>query len=677
MELTEILEGLSENEQKEVLKILAEYSEKGISQTYNELVYSDYREIPVDIMTFITDREYLGNAWYGADGSLKMYPFWQERLKELFPTNVDTAMNNVIESGARGLGKSEIGITIGLYLMYRVMCLKNPQEHFHLKPTEKIAFAFMNITKYLAEDIGITKFQATVQLSPWFLAHGTITGVNTKVWNPPDYINIIVGSQSSHVIGQPIYFALFDEIDFIKNQDIERQKQIAMDMIDTAIGGMKTRFIYQGKNPTVLVLASSKRSDKSFLEEHMKKKLADEGESKNTLLIDEPVWNVKPASTYSGKRFNVALGNKFLTSEIIPDGSPIEPWVAKGYQILDVPVEFMSEFKNDIDRALCDFAGIAASALSKYISGVRLNECKSENILNPFIKDIIEVGNAPTDTVQYQDFFDLSRVPITLKGRPLFIHLDMSISGDKTGIAGVYIMGKRAGINGERELYYQTAFNVAVKAPKGYQVSFAKNRDFIYWLKAQGFSIRGISSDTYQNATLAQDFISKGFNYSVISVDRTNAQHVCEPYAYFKNVIYEKRIDMYQSDLLTEEILGLERNGSTGKIDHPDSGRYGSKDVADAICGSLWNASQHADEFAFEFGEEIEATISASTAGNEWDKKQIMLDFEEELKKITNDPLADFAEAKTKADTDHFMNFGMGKASPLTTAYLPQGIIVF
>ena len=166
MELTEILEGLSENEQKEVLKILAEYSEKGISQTYNELVYSDYREIPVDIMTFITDREYLGNAWYGADGSLKMYPFWQERLKELFPTNVDTAMNNVIESGARGLGKSEIGITIGLYLMYRVMCLKNPQEHFHLKPTEKIAFAFMNITKYLAEDIGITKFQATVQLSP-------------------------------------------------------------------------------------------------------------------------------------------------------------------------------------------------------------------------------------------------------------------------------------------------------------------------------------------------------------------------------------------------------------------------------------------------------------------------------------------------------------------------------
>jgi len=64
----------------------------------------------------------------------------------------------VIESGARGLGKSEIGVTIGLYLMHRILCMKNPNDYFGLKPTEKIAFAFMNITKTLAEAIGISKF---------------------------------------------------------------------------------------------------------------------------------------------------------------------------------------------------------------------------------------------------------------------------------------------------------------------------------------------------------------------------------------------------------------------------------------------------------------------------------------------------------------------------------------
>ena len=58
----------------------------------------------------------------------------------------------------------------------------------------------------------------------------------------------------------------------------------------------------------------------------------------------------------------------------------------------------------------------------------------------------------------------------------------MSMSGDKTGIAGVYIAGKRPKIEGEdssREMFYRVAFNVSVKAPKGYEISFDKNRAFI------------------------------------------------------------------------------------------------------------------------------------------------------------------------------------------------------
>ena len=62
----------------------------------------------------------------------------------------------------------------------------------------------------------------------------------------------------------------------------------------------------------------------------------------------------------------------------------------------------------------------------------------------------------------------------------------MSISGDKTGIAGVFVLGKKPhqeGIPDSKELYYQAAFSVAVKAPKGHQISFEKNRQFIYWLR--------------------------------------------------------------------------------------------------------------------------------------------------------------------------------------------------
>jgi hypothetical protein len=47
---------------------------------------------------------------------------------------------------------------------------------------------------------------------------------------------------------------------------------------------------------------------------------------------------------------------------------------------------------------------------------------------------------------QYSEFFDLSRIPESLKSKPLYIHLDMSLSGDATGIAGTFILGKRPGI---------------------------------------------------------------------------------------------------------------------------------------------------------------------------------------------------------------------------------------
>ena len=647
----EELNNLSEEERKYALEILKEFSKNGSSETYSNLINSDYKETPVDIITFIKDRRYLGNAWHSTDGSCKLYGYWENKLKELFPDPYTIKYNNFIESGARGLGKSEIAITVGLYLMHRIMCLKDPKMFFNLKPTENIAFAFMNITITLSEDIGITKFQATVKESPWFMQRGTLTKRNNEpYWIPPSPIKIIIGSQSSHVIGQSIYFAFFDEISFIKNRDIDRQKEIAIDMIDTAIGGMKTRFLYNGKNPTLLVLASSKRSEKSFLEEHMKKKLADEDAS--ALIVDEPVWNVKPKSTYSGKTFKVAKGNRFLVSEIIPDGEDENIYISKGYSILDVPIEFRTDFRDDIDRALCDFAGVSSSDITKYISGAKFIETVDEKLKNPFTKEILEIGT--DDNLQYYDFFDMDRVPKEMLSKPLFIHLDMSVSGDKTGIAGTWIAGKKHSSNNEssnKEVYFQTAFGVSIKAPKGRQISFEKNRLFIYWLKEQGFNIRGITSDTFQNVSLGQDLISKGFDYSVLSVDRVNGdKKICEPYAYFKTVIYEKRVVTFFCKLLQEEVVGLERNTNSGKIDHPNEGKSGSKDLVDAVCGSIFSASKHADEFAFDYGETLETISDVSMSRDyESDRKQLSVDFEHELGRLL-DPMTTPEQMKKRKD---------------------------
>lgn len=662
------LSNLSEKERAYALEILKEYSTDGNSAKLNKLLYEDWKEIPVDILTFIKDDNYLGKAWKDPEGNLKLFPYWENLLPKIFPDPFTTSVNNLIESGGRGLGKSEIAVTCMLYMIYRLMCLKNPHAYYNLKVTEKFAFAFMNITKTLSENIGINKFQSTVQLSPWFMARGEMTQRNNlPYWIAPDYINIIIGSQPSHVIGQPIMGAFMDEIDFIRNMDVDIQKERAKDMLDTAMGGMKTRFTHNGNNPGLIILASSKRSDKSFLETHMRAAL--ENEPENVIIVDEPTWNIRPAKEYSGEKFNVALGNKFLTSQVIPDSdTDLNYWIEKGYTILEVPVEYKANFLEGIDRALADYAGIASSELTKYISGERLNECKSDKIKNLFTRDIIEVGNSPTDTQQYYDFVDLTNVDSQMKRKPLYIHLDMSVSGDKTGIAGVWIKGKKPTQEGEtsdNSLIYQLAFSVSVKAPKGYQISFEKNRKFIIWLREQGFSIRGITADTFQSYDTLQELKSKGFECDTLSVDRVEPQsRVCKPYQYFKTTIYENRFILYKenSALLTEEIINLERNANSGKVDHPDNGRFGSKDQADAVCGAIFNASKHADEFGYEFGENANliADFNDSFLDNPLDAFQESLINSNQVKNI---PLS-----------RPYIDFGAGDAEDY---YPSDGIILF
>jgi hypothetical protein len=130
---------------------------------------------------------------------------------------------------------------------------------------------------------------------------------------------------------------------------------------------------------------------------------------------------------------------------------------------------------------------------------------------------------------------------------------------------------------------------------------------------------------------------------------------------------------MYDSQLLTEELIGLERDNNSGKIDHSQAG-INSKDTADAVCGSIWNASQNAEQFAFEYGEDIQTTIDVSSGNNSQDRKQINLNFEQELMKTFGSNV----EQQSSNDDTTFMDFGMGSAtSQFNSNYIASGIIAW
>lgn len=648
-----LLESLNEEEKALALNILKELGEQGVSKTYNELLYDDYKEVPVSIETFLNDNRYLGYAWKDINGKSKLYPYWLDVVKELFPTNIDTAYDTLLESGARGIGKSEIACgVVCAYLMYRVMCLKNPLEFYHLKPTEKIAFAFLNIKLDLSEAIANDKFQKTIQMSPWFMSKGTMTRRNNKpYWVPPEPIEIIIGSQADDVIGRPIFFCFADEVSFLKNKDIEEQKKKALNMIDTAIGGMKTRFIHNGKNPTMLVVASSKRSEQSFMETYIR--TLSETQHENTFTVDEPVWKVKPKGTFSDETFFIGQGNKHLDNIVIPDKDKdkLEEYKKKGYKLIETPIDFKAMALEDINRVLCDYAGESNFSANKFLSSERVSDIVDTTIFNP-LPDSIKVGNSREDTSQYKDYFDWEKLDKRYMNKPLFIHLDMSVSGDKTGIAGVWIIGKKPSgdENQGKDLFYQIAFSTSIEAPKGSQISFEKNRNFIRWLREKGFKIKEITSDTYQSYDLQQQLTAEGFKCSILSVDRVETPPgekvgICRPYEYLKNTIYEQRIKLYRTELLHKELVLLEKNNTNGKVDHPSKG---SKDQADALCGATFTASKYAEEFAYDYGENLELLLEVNENHDTSTLKQKVVDFEQEL--INMGPQLQKSSKSTQSD---------------------------
>lgn len=508
------------------------------------------------------------------------------------------------------------------------------------------------------------------------------------VVNAYPYNNFFIKTNENYIVSHNCNFT--DEVNWGLTNDVQKLKKKQKQLISQTDARMRSRFLRGTYLPTLNIIASSKNSEQSFLEDYIEGKK--KNESKTTLIIDEPQWVVDNRKD-TKEKFYVAVGNKFLANELLPLGiseKELDYYRSRGYEILPVPMGYLESFQDNIDTALMDIAGRATASAIKFISGMRWNEIKTDKYRNPFTKEIIQVGNAKEDIAQYGDFFDLSAVPVEMKAKPLYIHLDMSKSGDKTGIGGVWQIGKRPTIDGHdatRDMFYRVAFHVSIEAPKGYEISFDKNRAFIRWLKQQGFNIKGVSSDTYQSAQIQQQLVADGFDARTISVDRLDSEtKQCLPYAYFRTTIYDRRLEVYTDcKNLTEEVLGLEREAD-GHVNHPEGGTIGAKDASDAITGALWNASLHIDEFVYDYGETLSVITEMNYATRYDERKQIAVDFEQELTKIL-DPLQEGQsivsggvtpkEPQRKNVTQQgFMDFGFGKAQTPYSQYLANGIIV-
>ena len=122
-----------------------------------------------------------------------------------------------------------------------------------------------------------------------------------------------------------------------------------------------------------------------------------------------------------------------------------------------------------------------------------------------------------------------------------------------------------------------------VLPPLDGEIPYHRIRELMYLLRDKGMNLQFISADSFQSIDMLQTLRRAGFITGQRSMDRTPA-----PYEWLKSALYDQRISIPVHDTLRNELIALEFDSKTGKIDHPPTS---SKDLADALAGVVYGLS--------------------------------------------------------------------------------------
>lgn len=581
----------SSDVEKQTLKqILYEIAESGESPTYENIWLSDYKEIPVSIDEFLNNEEYLGQA---NDGGRSIYPYWRTCMNQIFGSG--NKYEECFFTGATRTGKSSTGVTCTAYMLYKLMCLQNPQKYFQKKDISKFSILFFNLTQKLAKGVGFQEFNTLLRFSPWFMDRGRFSNELIQRYRPEgNRIEINYGSDAADALGQQVFCAFMDEINFSRSgvKDVLKAKEHMSDLYTTVTDRVKGTFRMHGQVYGKVFAISSKKSDSDYMEEYIQKQLA-AGFGDHIFVADKPQWEVQPVSNFSSERFYVAVGDRYHKGFVVEDDSDeaLDELIQQGYKLIQPPIDFKSQFKADFDIALRDLAGISVPGSLSFITQDIIDPCIDHTLINPFHQDVYEIGMK--DRLELTDFFNLEAIPEKIRRCPIYIHLDLSEFTDWTGIGAVAITGTKTVVNDKDNTktsmpYLTHIFSISISAPRGDTIPYAKIQRFILWLRKNHFNIAAVSRDQYQSSYMGQLLTEQGFTVDKISLDRTP-----DGYSALKSIFLEKRISMLDQKELQDELIWLQRDSVTGKVDHLEGRR---KDCSDGFAGACWNATLHADK---------------------------------------------------------------------------------
>ena len=526
----------------------------------------EFDERPVDLRTFVTGQDYLSlpplseHQYTLIEKSSQIYKestliklFGEEEGRRRFKQTC----NEVIAQLGKGSGKDYCSTISVSYIVYLLLCLKDPATYYGKPPGDTIDIINIAINAQQANNVFFKGFKTRIERSPWFIGKYDPKASEIRF---NKNINVYSGhSEREAFEGYNVIAVILDEISGFATENTtgHDQAKTADAIYDMYRGSVVSRFPDYGK----VILLSFPRFKNDPIQKFYDSAIAE----KETVVISKTLKmdNDLPDGI-EGNEIVVEWEQDNIISYKIPKVYAIKrpTWDINPTKKIE---DFKVEFYKNMPDALSRFACMPPDAVDAFFKSRE----KIEKAFNNMALAVDGFGRLETWFAPDPD-------------KEYFIHVDLAQKHDHCAVAMSHVQ-KWVNVK-VTDTYSQPAPIVEVDAVRYWtptadkSVDFTEVKDYILSLRTAGFKIRVCTFDRWNSHDMMQQLKQYGINTETLSVAKKH-------YDDMAMVVLEERLTGPYIPLLIDELLQLKI--MRDKVDHP---RKGSKDLADAVCGSIYNA---------------------------------------------------------------------------------------
>ena len=551
-----------------------------------------------------TIEEFLdGNRYMGLQNA-SMYPYWRDRLCEIFAEG--STINRVLWSGATGTGKTVTARKAIIYSLYKFLCLRYPRAVLNVEQGSTLACFILSVTQKTAYQTNFEPFIRIISNMPCFQRVRNMTAFdNFDLENPlmpfPFFVDksnltivfkdnfiLTLGSQISNTVGYDVIISGADEVN-------ELGVESGMELLNSIDGRVQGRF---ANSPFIMQhVMSSARSTDSVTREYVKKWQTDP----NFLYLHPMRFEVKSTADFtSDTNFNVLIGNGIIPSTVINDDLALKQIENNSYvlptgcELVQVPEMYRQQFEADIEQSIQDILGIDTKKKKNVFrdtSALEDQELLSEIQLEVNIKDNVNILDCLDKYNLFQQLIDgryiLKRAPSALR----YIHVDLGGSGDEGQCdASLCILHKEWKYNdktNQKDIIYVVDLELFINAKNKVDIH-AIQQFLIDLVTERNLPIHTVTADQWQSLMFLQSLEKSG---CFENVKQSSVDIKLEPYTNAATLIELGQVKVGACPKLKRELEALIMNKN--KVTRTTE----LKDGCDALVGAIQNAQLNYADF--------------------------------------------------------------------------------